>query len=237
VSKTDGRSLLRAFTLVELLVVIVIVGVLAAIASSAWRGAQERARSARCAGKLKVLGGGIHLYAQDHDGDFPRSLHSAGVAREPGWVLSVAPYLGVPKTRSIAEWQLYFNRLFRCPNDKMTDVNIPSYGLNVFFELTPDGDDYEGSPATWRKVMQVPTPSRTILLAETRPVAFGDHVMCHQWAGPAAAKNALSHDRHSKMANYLFVDGHVERLPSEATFAPKKGTDLWNPSKANAVRP
>jgi len=220
------------FTLIEILVAIVIVGILTALALPGLAAVRERARSVACTAKIRELGSGVRLYGQDHDGDFPRSFHSAGAHGEPGWAVSIAPYLGAPEVGSLEEWRPVFQRLFRCPCDNSTDPTVYSYGMNVFFELSPDGDDYEGSPATWRKSAQIPKSSRTVLLAETRPVAFGDHFMCHQWSGIAAAKNAVAHSRHLKKSNYLFVDGHVENLPVESTFNPAGAVNLWNPSKA-----
>lgn len=209
-----------------------IVATLAAVAVPSWGRARDRARAAACVVKLKSLGLGFQLYAQDHDGELPRSFHSAGAHREPGWAASISPYLGAPATATPAEWKPVFNSYFRCPADASEDPAIYSYGLNVFFELTPEGDDYLGSPSTWRRLQQIPNPSKTVLLAESRPVPFGDHFMCHQWSATAAARNALQSDRHAKKSNYLFAEGHVETLPVEATFAPERGVNLWNPSIA-----
>jgi len=220
------------FTIIEVLAVAAIVAMLAAVAVPALNSARAASRAASCATKLRSLAVGIPLYAQDHDGEYPRSFHSAGVHREPGWAASIATYLGAPATVSPAGWKTVFNRYFRCPADSSTDATVYSYGMNVFYELTPDGDDYQGSPSTWRRACQVASPSKTILLAETRPVAFGDHFMCHQWSGIPAARNAVASDRHSKKSNYLFVDGHVEALPVEATINPALGVNLWNPSLA-----
>jgi len=222
----------HGFTLIEVLAVAAIVSILAALAVPAWNGARERMRAAGCVAKLKTLGTGIQLYAQDHDGELPRSFHSAGAHREPGWAASIAPYLGASQASSLSEWEPVFNRFFRCPSDPTHDPTVYSYGLNVFYELSPDGDDYVGSPATWRRFPQVPHPSKTILLAETRPVPFGDHFMCHQWSGTPAARNALSFDRHAKKSNFLFADSHVDTLLVEATFDPGNGINLWNPSLA-----
>ena len=218
--------------MVEVLTVAAIVAILAAMAVPAWSVVREKMCAAECVTKLKSLGAGLQLYTQDHEGELPRSFHSSGAHREPGWAASIAPYLGAPSVSSLAEWTPVFNRCFRCPSDAGNDPTVYSYGLNVFYELTPEGDDYEGSPSTWRRLIQIPRPSKTILLAETRPVPFGDHFMCHQWSGTNAARNALSFDRHSKASNFLFVDGHVDRLPVEFTFDPAQGIDLWNPSKA-----
>ena len=222
---------MRAFTLIELLVVVAILAVLAAAAVPAALDAGDRARASTCAGRLRNLGGAIHLYCQDHGGAFPRSFHSAAANREPGWAFSVAPYLGAPAATTPDAWKRVFNRWFRCPSDTNSDPAAYSYGLNVFYELDPLGDDYAGSPATWRSIAQVPRPSRTVLLGETKASDYGDHFMCHQWSGASAARNAIAHERHSGHANFLFADGHVEKLSAEATFSPPS-TNRWNPSAA-----
>jgi prepilin-type processing-associated H-X9-DG protein len=218
--------------LIELLTVVAIVGMLAAIAIPVLGGARSKARALTCLASLRTLGQGIALYAQDNKGEFPRSLHSAGAHSQPGWAVSVAPYLGAAPANANGEWAAIFNRYYRCSEDSNTDPMLYSFGLNVYFELTPAGDDYAGSPATWRRLTQVPSPARTILLAETRPVPFGDHLMAHFWGGVSAAKNALAHDRHSGRAHYVLCDGHVSSLRAEETFDPAAGRDLWNPSKA-----
>ncbi len=221
----------RGFTLVELLTVLAIVVVLAAVVIPATLDAGKRSQAATCAGKLRNLGGAVHLYCQDHGGAFPRSFHSAAPHREPGWAASIAPYLGAPVIKTPEEWKPVFHRLLRCPADTNSDAATYSYGLNVFFELDPAGDDYEGTPATWRCSAQVPTPARTILLGETKASSFGDHFMCHQWSGQAAVTNAVAFDRHQRKANFLFVDGHVERLAATETFTSER-RNLWNPSLA-----
>ncbi|MBE2204665.1 MAG: DUF1559 domain-containing protein [Chthoniobacterales bacterium] len=216
----------------EILSVSAIVAILASLVVPGWNRAREQTRAVACVGKLKAIGMGFQLYAQDHEGEFPRSFHSAGAHRESGWSASVAPYLGAPSATTPEEWKLVFNRYFRCPADPATDPSLFSYGLNVFYELTPDGDDYEGSPATWRRLLQVPHPSKTTLLAETRPIPYADHFMCHQWSGKSAARQVVDAERHSKKSNYLFADGHVAVHALEEIFNPDNHINRWNPSIA-----
>lgn len=216
------------FTLIELLVAIAIIAVLGAIGFSSLGSARERAAGATCASNLRQLGAAVQLYCADNGGAFPRSFHSAGAHREPGWVASVMPYLGGSAEHSAV------GKVFRCPADTNAQSAAGSYGLNVFFELTPDGDDYVGAPASWRTSLSVTAPSRTILLAEVRGAAGGmaaDHFMCHQWSSAGAAKNAVAFDRHAGRSNYLFVDGHVESLTVDQTFSSKR-RNMWNPSAA-----
>lgn len=220
----------RAFTLIELLVVIAVVALLAALAIPAIGGVQERSRSVTCSNRMRELGMAILLFTQDNQGRFPRSSHSAAANREPGWAASIAPYLGAPSAEANAAW---VNREFRCPGNTNDAPNAYSYAMNVFFELRR-GESYVGRPATWRRVAHVPQPARTILLGETVAAAgrmAPDHFMCHQWSSSAAAQRAVAHDRHGGRANYLFVDGHVESLPVEATFT-SRTDNLWNPSLA-----
>jgi prepilin-type N-terminal cleavage/methylation domain-containing protein/prepilin-type processing-associated H-X9-DG protein len=220
----------RGFTLVELLVVLAIVALLTALGTASVNQILSRVREAECASKMRRLGTAMAQYRTDNEGTFPRSFHSAGAYREPGWATSILPYLE-PSAEELTP--ALFNKYFRCPAHKETNPIIYSYALNVHFELDPNGDDYLGSPQTWRREVNVPAPSRTILLAETRPVPYGDHLMCHQWSSPAAARNAMAHDRHRGKSHYLFVDGHVERLRVEETLDSRNKINLWNPSLAH----
>lgn len=220
------------FTLVELLVTVVLVVAMAALSLGAVRSSMRRTDTVRCAAKMKALGAATILYTQDHGGNFPRSSHSAGAYREPGWSASIAPYLGVSETEIEHSWENVFNTHFRSPADESTDVFTYSYAINVHFELDPEGDDYQGAPKTWRALHQVPNPGGTILLAQPKPVRFGDHLMCHQWSGIQAAKNALNHEIHDGKSNFLFVDGHVETLAVEETIDPTRNLNRWNPSLA-----
>lgn len=219
----------RGFTLVELLIAVAIIGILGALSVAAVQGVIERSNNARCIAVMRSLGDGIHLYTLDHGGRFPRTSHSAAAHRELGWAASIAPYLGAPTATNKQEWELVFNQYFRSPLDDSRDPQIYSYAMNVFFELDPAGDVYQGSPRTWRTKLKIPEPGRTILLGRPRPEPNVDHFMCHQWSGAADAANALMPIGKDGKLNFLFVDGHVESLTAEETINPTMGLNLWNP--------
>ncbi len=61
----------RAFTLIELLIVMAILTLLAGILFTVFAGAKEKARQTHCMNNLKQLGAAILLYKQDYDGGWP----------------------------------------------------------------------------------------------------------------------------------------------------------------------
>lgn len=226
------NDLERGFSLIEILAGMAIISLLAGLSYAGFSGAIERTRSVECAGKLRSIGVAMSLYVQENGGRYPRSAHSAAANRELGWTSAITPYLDQRVANSPASWKAIFNEYFRCPADSSDDPSEHSYGLNVHFELDPDGDDYPGSPASWHRIVQVSRPSRTILVAEPSIGSRADHFMAHQWSGVGASRNAIDHERHAARSNYLFGDGHVESLAVEQTFDPGEGINLWNPSLA-----
>lgn len=213
----------RAFTLIELLVVIAIIAVLAALLLPALNGAKHAARQAQCQSQLRQVALAARLYAEEHDDELPRSEHSAFTYGQKTWGYALLPLLGYDGvTPTSPVWTTLFNSLYRCPADRRTTEW--SYGLNVYFELGPE-DDYQGSPAVWRKLTSIPDPADTILVGEMTGGA--DHIMAHFWDEGATPEVATN--RHRGRSEYLFVDGHADLLRFDATYRPAHRLDQWNP--------
>ena len=64
----------KAFTAVELIIVIAIVAIIVAVAIPVIAGAQEKARQSTCARNLEQIGAAVAAYAQDNDQRYPSRL-------------------------------------------------------------------------------------------------------------------------------------------------------------------
>ncbi|MDI9371841.1 MAG: prepilin-type N-terminal cleavage/methylation domain-containing protein [Verrucomicrobiota bacterium] len=72
---------LRAFTLVELLTVIALIAMLAALLLPAFSRAEARTREATCATNLRSWGQAFYLYAHDCQGYLPHPDDQGGIPR------------------------------------------------------------------------------------------------------------------------------------------------------------
>lgn len=228
----------RAFTLVELLVVMTVIGALIALLLPAIQAARSAARSAQCLNNLRQVGLAFHMYLDNHAGRFPRSSHSALAYGEPPWEYAIAPYLDPTANpeKGVLPGSLVAG-IYRCPEDtrlRTPDASLWSYGKNVWFELRPSETGFlsgEASGPTYWWLKSVPSTSRTVLVSELESGSGTDHVMAHFWYFGGATE--VAQDRHAQLSHYLWVDGHASTEHFSHTFDLAKKFDLWNPGSTN----
>ncbi len=227
----------RAFTLVELLIVITIVALLLALTLPALREARNAAHTTICLNNLKQLGLHTEDYASSRKFKMPRSRHSAGFGRNSWSFMYYEQITDERFERRDDLWVETLNSHFHCPLDGTTNTiedwrDHLSYGYNVYFELTPsETADVNGVDGpSWRLITSAPQPSRTVLFAELPSSSFADHIMAHFWSRFDAPPEVAT-DRHRSGSAYAFLDGHAALAPFEQTYDLTRNLDLWNPDR------
>lgn len=115
----------RAFTLIELLMVMGIIALLAGLALPAIGHAREEARRTRCLTNLRSIGTGIALYQNDYRGLLPRvrPLHddtpTMGHAADPSLLDVLETYLDAPVPRRGPDGLFISSDPFICPSDRV----------------------------------------------------------------------------------------------------------------------
>ena len=201
----------KAFTLLEILVVIAIIAILAAILFPAFARARENARRASCQSNLKQIGLGIALYTQDYD---EKLSHYDGMGT-PGpdsftendvlWADVLQPYV---KSKQI----------FICPSathsgSPKTRTTTASASFYYGVAATLQTTEYaftNHSPTPVSSLSEFTNPSETLLVLDRSDAttASYDYFVNDD---PFRAAGKL----HFEGPNCLFADGHVKWLQFE----------------------
>jgi prepilin-type N-terminal cleavage/methylation domain-containing protein/prepilin-type processing-associated H-X9-DG protein len=225
------------FNLIELMVVITIIALMAALLMPALSKAKQQATAAACLGNQKQLAAAFHMYTQDNSdrvvqmadyvtGEtfYPAGGYWAGPMPGPNWS-STSDALAAAVTGLQTSNALYFycNNLgvYHCPGDSRV-LNIPTtngpngWAYDSYARTENIGgepyDNYYGAGETYTKMSAITQPAATFSMMETADWrGYNVGTWAVQWQKNGAfewvAPPAMWHVNVSTIG---FADGHAE---------------------------
>ena len=241
----------HGFSLVEVLVVVAIVAILAALLMPIAEQALEHGRATQCVSNLRQLAAANLSFAAENDGQFVAAQDERNLVRWHGTRTSgsaafdptkgpLAPYLGKE------------GRVKLCPTlqrvltgSKSFENGTGGYGYNAAYIGGTVADLYSGE-----RVGRIERPATTVMFTDTafpRATGLQEYGFCEPWQTEYAPGffqgrlNASVHFRHLGRANVAWCDGHVTaELPSQIDGtngyggdAGKYGVGWFGPSMLN----
>jgi prepilin-type N-terminal cleavage/methylation domain-containing protein len=214
----------RAFTLIELLTVIAIIGILVAILFPVMVRVRAAADSAQCLSQLAQIGTAIGGYTNDHDGTLPGPLNfkqgpTYGPSIQGALAQFLESYLTPPPKASTGTSR--YSPVFECPAAarKSRDPTTPTYFMNML--TSPEsgrpvwGDINTGAQpmakAAFVNWSQADDNGHPLTLSEMWAMQDADqaYVASHTNFFTGSVNDVLPLPAHEDHYNALFFDFHV----------------------------
>lgn len=214
------------FSLIELMVVVGILGLLAAMIFPAMNGAKEAGRRAACSSNLRQLQTAYFSYLRDHRGRTFPYFEDLPEGRLWYWGLEAGgPMSGAEGARSLDVRRAYLAPYlgheaavrtcpsvpYKAPYFKQKFV-IPSTGYGINLRLLA------GSPNCIRNWSEVARPASFLVWADCmqintfQPPASSSNPLLEEWYYVSPGSPPKFHFRHSGKLNAVFGDGSVQLL-------------------------
>lgn len=193
----------RAFSLIEILVVVAMLAVLAMLLWPVLGGYIEKSKAVGCADRLRDIGSLLWVYAGENDGKL--RFFRDGSPTKRMWYTELRDHAGYSAeqarerfgcpsmdSRNVSGWYCYGFRLHGAPGKRVVvqDENTPP-----MYELT---------------LSSVEQPSTFLIMADT--VTASGEKQTFRIVPPRLYSGSGVHVRHQDRANVLFLDGHLKSL-------------------------
>ena len=204
----------RHFTLIELLIVIAIIAILAALLLPALNQARAKGQAASCINNLKQMGTAFQMYRQDYG-----MLPAPWVSNSPSknWRTDILPYLA-PGVFESDPGNYAASKIYLCPGNRNSAVD-PRHSYVMNAELSGSGNVRFRSD----KMLSIKS---YVLVFDGGDGGFMMSPSTHngsEWNNWVKIEAAfLNGKRHSGFANILMTDGSVRK--SRTTMARERNS-------------
>lgn len=236
------------FSLVEILVVVGIVGILAAMTFPVLQNTREQGARAACLGNLAAVSRGLLHYTLDQNGLFPYTFESNAVTGvrshwsqgvfEGGYTTSVESFLcpSMKYDPSVANQNLRSRSAMirglkfseTSPGANNATWGYVSYGANRYGLMSYASDDRKRA-----SLPAITNQSRVLMLIEAdRPGFYGFFSIAGSLVAALSATTTNTSpiaSRHVGVANASFVDGHVESINVLKNLLPRSSVPTNEP--------
>ena len=238
----------KGFALIELVVVISIIVVLAALILTSLSKTKANAHSSMCKNHLHQMGLALQVYADEHQGKYPCYSgfrdpsydHVVGADNTACWSAKLLPYYSLKWTDPKYHCPGYRGAIK--PAQKVKDgFTLPTgsyaykaYGvkqdlLTNHLSLGLGGN----SRSTTASEGQIKAPSEMFAIDESRWKAHQEQDGGFDWMlcgylGNNRGFGSFDAARHGKNYNQLFCDGHVAAMSPWVLFNPRNTAVMWN---------
>jgi prepilin-type N-terminal cleavage/methylation domain-containing protein/prepilin-type processing-associated H-X9-DG protein len=203
----------KAFSLVELLVVLGIIAALMAILLPLLEKGREKANEAKCMSNLRTIGQSIALYANENHGHYPRTTYVPGIAPTAGTNPAAAdPFVtGGPAANDVTAALFLLVRTQKLP---METFNCPYNDVTTW---EPDPAPNVGARSNFTDFRKNLAYSYANPYPDAAAAEGGYELSSHMTAafpiaadvnpGTGGAENSTNHEERGQ--NVLYADGHV----------------------------
>lgn len=229
-AREAGQQQDRAFTLVELLVVIGIIGILAGMLLAVLTAAKANGQGAYCLNNVRQLALAWLMYADDNNGRLPNNFGGLDARTDKNWVANLLDWdLTSDNTNtadltqaSLGPYAGHDTTTYHCPADMALSGiqrsagwqnRVRSYSMNASVgdagPITASGVNTNNPDyVQFFTYNSIPIASKIFVFLDEHPDTiydgyFVNRAYSHEWS-------RLPASFHSGAANFSFADGHAE---------------------------